>query len=203
MDETEVTPEALFELRNAAYAQWEEAGLYVWTKNAPMERYFRHLSKSLVFVAHDTATGELLAMHTFRKDNQKDFIWGGSLAVAPMVKHEGIASQMLQEEVKRFITAGYRYLCGSTAIPATWSVKWHLKNGYYINGYEQIENRNYASYTFCKPINLDIRHHPKDILWLRPIAPLTARIQYIVSYIITRLKHSRKLSLLRRKLIRL
>ena len=73
----------------------------------------------------------------------------------------------------------------ATGIPAVWSVRWHLKNGYYITGYKRSEGKNYASYTFRKPIALDVRHHPLDLLWTRPIAPFTARLSYMVSYLIT------------------
>ena len=184
--EIEVPVEALCELRMAAFAQWIEAGLLDESVvNIPLDQFRNYLSDKAVFVAHDAATGELLAMHTQRLDKRKGTATGANLAVIPAAKHEGIATQMLQKEAGLFSKAGYRYLCESTAIPATWSVNWHKKNGYYTTGYKRIENRNYASYTFRKPIALDLRHHPLDLLWTRPVAPVTARLSFIASYIIT------------------
>lgn len=99
---------------------------------------------------------------------------------------------MLEAEIERFRKAGYRYLTGATGIPAVWSVRWHLKNGYYITGYKRSENNNYDTYTFLKPIALDVMHHPTDILWTRPLAPVTAKLHYFASYIVTSLVKDRK-----------
>ena len=174
----------LYDLRTAAYRQWEEAHLDVCA-DIPLEQFSRYLSDKAVFVAHDAATGELLAMHTFRLDKRRHTATGANLAVSPRSKREGIGSRMLQAEAERLGRAGYRFLRGSTGIPATWSVEWHRKNGYYITGYKRSEKVNHASYTFCKPIALDVRRHPLDILWTRPLAPLTARLSYMVSYAVT------------------
>ncbi len=92
---------------------------------------------------------------------------------------------MLEEEAQRLHKAGYRYMVGNTAIPATWSVKWHLKNGYYIVGYSRSEGSNYASYIFRKQIVIDVRHHPTDLLWTKPIVPITAKLRYWATYIAT------------------
>ena len=190
--EIEVPIEALFELRLAAFAQWIESGLLDESVvNTPLEQFKRYLSDKAVFVAHDAITGELLAMHTFTLNKRKGIAIGANLAVIPEAKREGIASQMLQKEIGRFSKAGYRYLCGVTDIPATWSVNWHQKNGYYITGYHRSEDRNYASYSFRKPIALAFRHHPLDLLWTRPVAPITARLSFMVSAIITRLTKTR------------
>ena len=189
--EVEVPAEALHELRKISYAQWAKAGLTTSVVNGPVESLRRYLVGKAVFVAHDAKTGELLAMHTFRLNKKKGIASGANLAVHPSAKKEGIASRMLEAEIERFRKAGYRYLIGATGIPAIWSVRWHLKNGYYITGYKRSEGNNYASYTFRKPVALDISHHPSDILWTRPIAPLTARLQYIVSYLITHMVKNR------------
>ena len=183
--EIEVPIEQLYELRKASFAQWEEAGLDASDVHGPLQHFSNYIKNVAVFVAHDAKTGELLAMHTFRLNKRKHTAAGSNLAIHPNAKHEGIGSRMLQAEAQRLRKAGYRYMTESTGIPAIWSVKWHLKNGYYITGYKRNEKKNYASYTFCKPIGLDIRHHPMDVLWTRPLAPLTARVHYAISYLIT------------------
>lgn len=184
--EAEVSAETLCELRKAAFAQqWKEAGLDASVIYCTVESFKRYLSDKAVFVTHDATTGELLAMHTFTLNKRKGIAIGANLAVIPEAKHEGIATQMLEIEAERLSKAGFRYLCGVTDIPATWSVNWHQKNGYYITGYQRSANKSYASYTFRKPIALDLRHRPLDLLWTRPIAPITARLSFIASYIIT------------------
>ena len=190
--EAEVSAEELYILRKAAFWQWTDAGLYTSVADAKLEQFKRYLTDKAVYVAQDEATGELLAMHTLRLDKRKGRVDGANLAVSPKVKREGIASRMLEEETQRLCKAGYRYMMGSTGIPATWSVRWHLKNGYRIVGYSRSERNNYASYVFRKQIVTDVWHHPTDLLWTRPIAPLTAKMRYAVSYIATSLCKTRE-----------
>ena len=190
--EAEVSAEELYRLLRAAFQQWTDAGLYTSVAHATVEGFRQYLIDKAVFVALDETTGELLAMHTLRLNKRKGRARGANLAVNPKAKQEGIASRMLHEEAQRLRKAGYRYMMGTTGIPATWSVRWHLKNGYYIVGYSRREGRNYASYIFRKQIAIDVRHHPTDLLWTRPIAPLTAKIQYVMYYLATSICKTRE-----------
>ena len=183
--EAEASVEELYQLCKAAFKQWTDAGLYTVVAHTPIEQFRRYIIDKVVFIAQDEATGELLGMHTLRLNQRKGKASGANLAVSPKAQHEGIASRMLEAEAQRLRKAGYRYIVESTAIPATWSVRWHLKNGYYIVGYSRSENRNYASYVFRKQLAVDVRHHPADLLWTRPIAPVTAKVQYVATYIAT------------------
>ena len=183
--EAEASAEELYILLRAAYQQWTDDGLYTPVAYATLEQFKQYIANKAVFVAQDEATGELLAMHTLRLNKRKGRADGANLAVSPTAKREGIASRMLEEEVQRLRKAGYRYMMGSTGIPATWSVRWHLKNGYRIVGYSRSERNNYASYVFRKQIATDVWHHPTDLLWTRPIAPLTAKVRYAASYLVT------------------
>ena len=156
-----------------------------------MEVFQQYLKGKMVFVAQDEATGELLGMHTLKLNKRKGRANGANLAVSPKAKHEGIASQMLHAEAQRLRKNGYRYIVENTAIPATWSVQWHLKNGYHIVGYSRSEKHNYASYVFRKQIATDVLHHPTDLLWTKPIAPLTAKIRYCLSWLATNICKSK------------
>ena len=183
--EVEVPFVALWELRKAAFQQWKDAGLCTEGTLVPIEQFKRYLTDKTLFVAQDAATGELLAMHTLRLNKRQGSAHGADLSVSPKAQHEGIASRMLEAEAQRLRRNGYRYMVGSTAIPATWSVRWHLKNGYRIVGYSRSERHNYASYVFRKQLAVDVRHHPTDLLWTKPIAPITAKVRYWATYIAT------------------
>ena len=183
--ETEVSAEELYELEQAAFQQWTDAGLYTPVSNTSVERLQQYIADKAVFVALDEATGELLGMHTLKLNKRKGRANGANLAVSPKAQHEGIASRMLEAEAQRLRKAGYRYMVGNTGIPATWSVKWHLKNGYHIVGYSRSERNNYASYIFRKQIATDVRHHPTDLLWTRPLAPITAKLRYCLTWMAT------------------
>ena len=190
--ETPVSAEELYALRLAAFEQWKENGLTTRAGCEPVEGFDRYMKGRTVFVARDAETGELLAMHTFSLNPKKGTATGANLAVSPKAKREGIASRMLEQEVERLRKAGYRYLLGSTGIPAVWSVQWHRKNGYYITGFSRNERDNYASYMFRKQIAIDVRHHPTDLLWMKPIAPITAKLQYVASYLATNICKTRE-----------
>ena len=177
--------EELYELRKAAFFLWREAMLYTSAIDIPIEQFQRYLTDKAVFVAQDEATGELLGMHTLKLNKRKGRANGANLAVSPKAQHEGIASRMLEAEAQRLRKAGYRYIVENTAIPATWSVQWHLKNGYHIVGYSRSEKQNYASYVFRKQIATDVRHHPTDLLWTKPIAPITAKLRYCLTWMAT------------------
>ena len=187
--EAQVPVEALNDLRRTAFEQWEKEGLYFSMSSD--EHFGQYLRDKVVFVAHDAETGELLAMHTLKLNKQKGRANGANLAVSPKAKHEGIASRMLQAEAQRLRKNGYRYIVESTAIPATWSVQWHLKNGYRIMGYSRSEKQNYASYVFRKQIAIDVRHHPTDLLWTKPLAPITAKLRYCLSWLATNICKSK------------
>ena len=180
-----MSAEELFELRRTAFQQWIEQGLYTSVVHTSLEQFKRYITDKMVFIAQDEATGELLGMHTLKLNKRKGRANGANLAVSPKAQHEGIASRMLEAEAQRLRKAGYRYMVGSTAIPATWSVQWHLKNGYYIVGYSRSEKKNYASYVFRKQLAVDVRHHPTDLLWTKPLAPITAKLRYMATYIAT------------------
>jgi len=180
--EADVSVEELYELRKAAFQQYTDEGLYTAVLNTSVEQFQLQLKGKAVFVAQDEATGELLGMHTLRLNKRKGRADGANLAVSPKAQHEGIASRMLEVEAQRLRQAGYRYIVENTAIPAIWSVQWHLKNGYYIVGYSRSEKRNYPIYVFRKQIVIDVRHHPTDLLWTKPIAPVTAKLRYCLTW---------------------
>ena len=183
--------EELYELRKAAFQLWGNADLYTSVAYTPIDLFQRYIADKAVFIAQDDATGELLGMHTLKLNKRKGRANGANLAVSPKAQHEGIASRMLEAEAQRLRKAGYRYMVGNTGIPATWSVQWHLKNGYHIVGYSRSERNNYASYVFRKQIATDVRHHPTDLLWVAPIAPLTAKLLYCLSWLATNICKSK------------
>ena len=177
--------EELYMLERAAFQQWTDKRLYTSIAYTSIDQFRRYITDKVVFVAQDEATGELLGMHTLKLNKRKGRADGANLAVNPRAQHEGIGSRMIEAEAQRLRKNGYKYMVGSTAIPATWSVQWHLKNGYHIVGYSRSERNNYASYIFRKQIATDVRHHPTDLLWTRPVAPITAKIRYCLTWMAT------------------
>ena len=181
----------LYELRKAAFQQWTDFGLFTLVPEMSLEQFKRTLKNKMIVVAQDGATGELLAMRTLTLNKKKECALENDLSVSPKVKRQGIGTRLIEAEVQWLLKEGYRYTICLTGIPATWSVRWHLKNGYYIVGYSRSEKRNYGLYTFRKQIAVDMKHHPTDLLWTRPIAPLTAKLLYCLSWLATNICKSR------------
>ena len=190
--ETNVSAEELNSLRKEAFGQWKEAGIDNAAERASVESLAQYIKDKLVFVAQDAATGELLAMRTLTLYPQKGKAGESNLSVSPKAKRQGIATRLFEAETEWLLKAGYRYVTCTTGTTAIWSVRWHLKNGYYIAGYSRSEHKNYASYVFRKQIAFDVRNHPTDLLWTRPVAPLTAKIQYAIYYLATSMCKTRE-----------
>ena len=206
-EESNVSAEELNSLRKEAFEQWAEAGIDNLAKRGTAESLANYIKDKTVFLARDAATGELLAMRTLTLYPKSGKAGESNLSVSPKVKRQGIATRLFEAETEWLLKAGYRYVTCTTGIPATWSVRWHLKNGYRIVGYSRSERNNYASYVFRKQIATNVWHHPTDLLWTRPIAPLTAKIRYAASYIVTSICKTRegrlnRIGLLAKKLLR-
>ena len=181
---TSVSVEALYELFKEGYQQWTDNNIDSSFLNKTSEEFRKVIDRSKVFVAQNAGTGELLGMHCFYTYREK-YVFGFFLAILPKAKRQGIATQMLQKEVDILRRNGYRYIKSNTSSRAIWSVKWHLKNGYHIVGYSRSERNNYASYIFRKQIATDVRHHPTDLLWVAPTAPVMAKLRYCLTWLAT------------------
>ena len=181
--EAQVPVEALYSLFQESFRQWSDNGIDSPFLHKTLEEFDRVIERSAVFVALDADNGELVGMHCFAKYRSR-YVFDYFLAVAPQVQGQGVATQLLQEEVVYLQQRGYRYMKCTTSAAAPWSVQWHLKNGYYIVGYSRSEKNNYASYIFRKPI-------APSLLWSRPLAPLTAKLLYCLSWLATNICKSK------------
>ena len=185
-----VPVEALYSLFQESFRQWSDNGIDSPFLHKTLEEFDRVIERSAVFVALDADNGELVGMHCFTKYRSR-YVFDYFLAVAPQMQGQGIATQLLQEEVTYLQQRGCRYMKCTTSAAAPWSVQWHLKNGYYVVGYSRSERNNYASYVFRKQIAVDVRHHPADLLWTRPVAPITAKVMFCLSWLVTNLCKSK------------
>ena len=188
--EAQVPVEALYSLFQESFRQWSDNGIDSPFLHKTLEEFDRVIERSAVFVALDADNAALLGMHCFTKYRSR-YVFDYFLAVAPQMQGQGIATQLLQEEVAYLQQRGCRFMKCTTSAAAPWSVQWHLKNVYYIVGYSRSEKNNYASYVFRKQIAIDVRHHPTDLLWLAPIASLTAKLLYCLSWLATNICKSK------------
>ena len=182
--DTDATDEALYELFNESFKRWKEKGLEAPWLNVSFEKFSKQLNTSIVFIAVDATTDELLGLHCFRKNKKHRRAYDFYLAVRPKAQGQGIASRMLAYEAEVIKQAGYLYLKDNTATTAEWSVRWHLKNGYRIVGYYRVPNYNFTNYVFRKQL-------APSILWGPTLGPLTAQLSFATSWLVNHLlKHS-------------
>ncbi len=175
--ETSVSSEALFALVNDAYSVWSERGLDAQWMHRTLEEFKKATSGTMIFVALDAISDELLGMHCYTSNWKKRCAYGFYLAVSPKAGRRGIASQMLTCEEDFMRCEGFTHLEGLTATSAEWSVRWHLRNGYQIIGYRRSPNDNFANYVFRKQL-------VPSVLW---DSAFYCRCRYLLSYTITRL----------------
>lgn len=178
--EAGVPVKAVYDLLMESNRQWWDRGLRVpFLENCTQEEFEGSLQRANVFVAKDRETGELLGVHAFRVDRKRNCVIGFDLAISPKAKRQGIATRMLEMETERIRKAGFDYIEGITTIAATWSVRWHLKNGYRIVGYKRPQESQQAVYVFRKQI-------APSLLYSTPfIAPVVCKIRYLLSYLAT------------------
>lgn len=186
-----VLDEDLYSLFMSSYLQWKESGVEAPWLYFSLDEFKEMLQQSVVFLALNTDSYELLGMHCMGFKSKKRVAYGFNLAITPEAKHQGIATLMLKYEIEQLQKRGYRYLRGTTSVPATWSVRWHLKNGYRIKGYSMGRAPYSGSYQFRLQLAPFSWRHPSTWLWNKPLAPITARLCYLASYTFAHLVHQR------------
>ncbi len=191
-----VTDEVLYALVRESYQQWTEAGIQAPWMDRTFEDFATMIQSAVVFLAIESqpddalvesdtvSTNHLVGMHCFNCYKKQHYAFGFYLAISPRVKHQGIATRMLEYEIDRFKVHGYQYLQGRTSAEAAWSVRWHLKNGYHITGYSRSPSPYTSHNTFRLQLAPFSLSHPSTWLWSTSLAPLTARINYMASYVI-------------------
>lgn len=184
-EEAGVSYEAIYELVKDSYRQWSDNGLDGEWLHYPFEKFKKILSHAKVDVAINSKTGELLGTRTHQINRGKKAIFDCYLAVAPKAKRMGIATRILEAEIDWARKSGFEYLCCTTATTANWSVCWHLKNGYRIVGYGRSENNNHATYRFRLQLQ-------PSLFWSGPLAPIIARLNFLLSYVISTLTKDSK-----------
>ena len=183
-DETDISTEDVHHLVDEAWQRWYDAGLdSVWF-HLTEEQFARTVNGRMVYVAVDGQTGELLGCHMLKPDRKRRRVSGSFLAVAPKAQGRGIASRLLEAEAAIAVKNGYTHMQGATATTATWSIRWHLRNGYRIIGYQRRPQDNHPLYVFRKQLVPPSIHHLRYSLYS---SALFCRLRFIASYIVTRL----------------
>lgn len=171
----------LVELLHDSFKERLEQGLAFTCSSMTVEDYIEKTDGKQVFVALDCENQNLVGTVTlqFCKD-PNGIIYGYHeyLAVSPKAKNNGVGSAMLNS-IEEFVKAVRgEYILSDTAVGATSSVKWHLKNGFRIVRLKSYESTDYYSYGFRKQL-------VPSIFWDNA---LFCKIVFIKSSIATKMK---------------
>lgn len=186
-----VREEVLHALVQESYRQWIDAGIQASWLNRSFDEFRVLLRNAVVFLAINTDDNKVIGMHCYYCFPEKHYARGFYLCINPEMKHQGIATRMLQYEKEQMLARGYEYLRCVTEVPASWSISWHLKNGYHIVGYRKSMMPYNDIYSFRLQLALFSWQRPSTWLWNNPLAPVTARCCYAVSYTLVSITHHR------------
>lgn len=172
------------ELANLLHESFQERlaqGLHFTCSYLTAEQLKRQSAGRTVLLAVDADKKNALAgtvsIEFNEEDNSSVWAYHCNLAVSPSYKNCGIASQLFIcfQEIAR--SEGCTHIISDTAVEATSSVKWHLKNGFKKIGLRSFKSTNYYSVLFRK----QLKYH-----WLWSNKTL-CRIYYIVSSLLCHL----------------
>ena len=161
LENTGFSYDDLVNLLHIAFHERTKQGLYFSCYNFTVDDYKRNTKGGTTFIAYDPDNHELYGMLALTPRRDEEGILYGNheyLAVLPASQHSGVATKLFQLCEKKCIEMNASYILSDTAIGAKSSVRYHLKQGFQIIGYEAFSNTNYYSYIFKKslPPNSDL-----------------------------------------------
>lgn len=180
-EETNVSYEQIVDLMHESFQERLNQGLKFTCSFMGVDEYKRKTENGVIFVAIDKDVNGLMGtvtVHIRRDENNVNYGYNEYLAVHPKAKHCGIGCRLesaLESECKK---NDCEYILCDTAVGATSSVKYHLKNQFKIVGLRSFPSTNYFSYLFRKQITPSKKWD----------SDLYCKCVYFKSFIVTKLK---------------
>lgn len=146
--------EELTKLFHEAFQERLDQGLNFTCSFFTPEDLEQRGGENVILVAKDKDNGALVgaAMVGIVKDRRGT--WGDltNMAISPEFKRCGIGSKLEQARIDVAKSNGCTFVLSDTAVDATSSVQWHLKNGFKIVKLHSYTTTNYYSYIFRKQL---------------------------------------------------
>lgn len=147
------------ELANLLHESFQERlmqGLHFSCSYLTAGQLERMSAKDIVLLAIDNDNNELagtVSLNVSSKRNGSMWAYHYNLAIKPTYKNCGIASKLFERFQEIAQLKGCTHIISDTAVGATSSVKWHLKNGFKKIGLRSFQSTNYYSVLFRKQLN--------------------------------------------------
>lgn len=179
LEETSFTLNDVLDLLHEVFADRVAEGMNFMPAKMTMEDFRKDSLGSVIFVAFDNDTNTLLGTGSLKINKKKGKLFGqlNNLAVSRKARRMGVASNLYIYIERESIACNCSYISSNTAVGATSSVNYHLKNGFQIVGLGSWAITNYYSYIFRKQLK-----HPSlwDYSWY-------CKFRYCLSSFFTRL----------------
>ena len=149
LDETDVSYEQIVSLMHKSFEERLQQGLNFTCSFMSVEQYKEKNADGIVFVALDEDSNELMgsiAVHIRTDSENKNYGYNEFLAVSPKAKRLGIGTKLARACERVVQEVGGTYIMCDTAVGATSSVRYHLKQGFKIIGLRSYSSTNYYSY---------------------------------------------------------
>lgn len=170
----------LVDLFHESFQERLDQGLHFTCSYFTAEELERRGANNTVLVAIDQDNHQLVGTAFIEIMHDKKKKWGylTNMAIRPDCKRYGIGSKLEQQRMAIAQANDCDYVISDTAVGATSSVKWHLKNGFKKVKMTSFDATNYYSYIFRK----QLKPHP---LWS---SDWYCRMRLFLSSITCRLK---------------
>lgn len=149
-EEACVSYKDIVELIHESFQERLDKGLRYSCSFMTEEQYIQKTKDGIIFVAVDEESGCLAgtAVLNLRFDGKRKYGYFEFAAGNNSYKHCGIGSLLLLLRKEAAMNAECSYILSDTSTKAESAVKYHLKNGFKIVGYESYRSTNYWSYVF-------------------------------------------------------
>lgn len=156
--------EELTQLFHEAFQERLDQGLHFTCSYFTPEDLERRSANNVVLVAIDKDKVALAGAAFVEIKHDDNGTWGylSNMAIKPNYKRCGIGSKLEEQRIAIAKANGCSYVISDTAVGATSSVKWHLKNGFRKYELFSFKSTNYYSYIFRKQLVPDSK-------WSNPI----------------------------------
>lgn len=173
--ETSYTYHDVTELLHEAFQERLEQGLKYTCSFITEEQFRQKTADGIVYVALNNKSGLCGTATLTIKTDKKGIKYGyfEYNGIRSDMKGKGIGTMLYMYIERESRENGCEYLLSDTSIKATSAVKYHLKNGFKIIGFESYRSTNYWSYVFRKQLVPSKK-------WDNP---LYCKLQYIKSWL--------------------
>ena len=149
-EEARFSYEQVVDLLHEAFQERLQQGLHYTCSSMTVERLKEKTKDGVIVCAIDQDTNRLVGVGVmnFKRDGEHKYGYMEFGGVSSSAKRQGIGSKLMNARIQLAKDYGAEYILSDTSTQAESAIKYHLKNGFKIVGYESYRSTNYWSYVF-------------------------------------------------------